>query len=199
MLPDLPKFKGKIADIQNDFLRETVNQNMGAMDGVRRTVMFEGDRQGVRWSSGGGESHEFERMSAGTSFKPEDGLEEIFVKFAQMGKEIADQSVKMVFRQLGETMDKTGQTIDGKGVGLLEGMYMALEAIQLPLDDNGKLDTSNVSFVVGPGAYKKFEALYRELESDPVKLHAHETRVAVIMKKKEEEAYAREANRKLVG
>ena len=177
-------------------MHQFVQQAAGPFAECKRIPIFEGHRHGIQRSSGEEEIHDFTPAEGEIVFKPyEDDLDITFSKLFDTAVQIAQNFQKKAFERLDTSLNKLGQSIDATGMSAFDGIFEMFEKVEFPLGKDGKLDMSGYKFIGGSEAYKRAVEAFREIDSDPVKTK----KIEDLFKRKEEEARAREANRKLVG
>lgn len=196
MLPDMPDIKQTLFQAQQDFIRSSAKQEMGVFSDCRSYPCFEGNQMGIERANGEREKNDFSVSHGIGEFKPqEEDLASNFEKLQAMGKQIAEMFQKQAFATLDKSLEQAGQTVKGKG-GLTPETIMAIfEKIQIPLGDDGKLDLSGMRFTGGQAACDDYVRSMQEIAADPEK----RKKLAELQARKEAEARAREADRKLVG
>lgn len=196
MLPDLAKLKDEIFNFQQKIMHLFVQQTAGPFAECKRVPLFEGHRHGIQRSSGVEEIHDFMPAEGEIIFKPyEDDLDITFSKLFNTAVQISQNFQKKALERLDTSLTKAGQSIDATGMSAFDGIFEMFEKIEFPLGKDGRLDMSGYTFIGGSEAYKRAVEAFIEIDSDPVKT----TKIEDLFKRKEEEARAREANRKLVG
>lgn len=196
MLPDLPKLKTELHSFQKEFIHMSIKHSAGPFEDCKRISMYEGHRHGVERPSGEEEVHDFTPIEGSVSFKPhEDDLEITFMKLYELGKQMGDAFQKKAFEQLDKSLADKGQTVDARGLPSVDAIFSLLEKIEFPLGQDGKLDMSGFQFVGGSKAQESMIKAWQDIQTDPKKIKKMEE----LIKRKEEKARAKEANRKLVG
>lgn len=191
MLPDMPEIKQELFEVQMAFFNWALRQESGAFQYCKNVPAYEGHQLGVERPTGESDSQDFWKLSSEIQIEPQkEDIGSSFAKIYDMGAQVGKQIERQSFAHLDRVLAEHDQVIDAKGKDMIEAMFELLEKIQIPLNDEGKLDMSNM-VAVGEG----FHELNNALQSSP----KHRERFAAIMEKKELEERAREANRKLVG
>lgn len=196
MLPDLPKLKNKIFEFQKEFMHYSIKQSAGVFTESKRVHLFEGHKHGIERSSGDKEEHNFTPIEGMLTLKPnEDDIDSTFDKLYDAAVQMAQKFQKRAFQRLDESLTDAGQSVDATAMAAADTIFEMLEKVEFPLGKDGKLDMSGYKFVCGPETYNRAREAFREINLDTEKTN----RLENLFKRKEEEARAREANRKLVG
>ncbi len=196
MLPDLANLKNELHNFQKEFIHMSIKHGVGPFEDCKRISMYEGHRHGVERPSGEEEIHDFTPIEGVVSFKPhEDDLGTTFEKLYELGQQMGNAFQKKAFEQLDKSLTEKGQTVDASGLPSVDAIFALFEKIEFPLGADGKLDISGYKFVGGSKAHESMIKAWKEIQTDPKKIKELEE----LLRRKEESARAKEANRKLVG
>lgn len=196
MLPDFPKLKDKCEDALTRLMRDLARKDgLIAMIPVGRD--FEGDKMSSGQVDGNVRDSEYTTIQSETSISKEEVIEKGFGAYIERAQNVAEdmkrQQTQMIFRQLKEATEATGNVVDNKGGPLTQDTYLqAIETVWIEFADDGKPQMP--SLVTGPELYKKLEVLFPQWLADP----AFNKRLEEILAKKKKEWDDREGNRKLV-
>lgn len=136
--------------------------------------------------------NEFSKLTWELTLDPSsETLESVFTKLYNSATVSAEQFERIAFNQLDKTLTRAGQITNSNPENPYESIIEAFEKIQFTLDENGNLDLSNHQIFVGPELFKKISKM--KVTSDQRK------KMDLVLEKKQKEAHAREANRKLAG
>lgn len=199
MLPDLPGLKNDLAEVQRTYMIQVKDAHLGPFSDCPVHPCFEGHRHSIRRATGDGEVKEFERIEDITEIGIGDDLNKVFGKLADTAINIADKMKEISFRTIDKDLAAMGRTIDGRGKPWTEQFLAMIASVQFPLNAEGNIDLEGFRIVGGAALWKKANAELQELESNPDKMANFLQRQAEILRQKEEEAHALEADRKLVG
>ena len=199
MLPDLPGLKNELTEVQRAYMFQVRDAHLGPFSDCPVQPCFEGHRHSILRATGDGEVKEFERIEDSVEIKIGDDLDAVFGKLADMAISFANKMKKISFRTLDKDLAALGRTIDGKGKPWTEQFLEMIASVQFPLNAEGKIDLEGFRIVGGTAMWKKASAEWQELERTPAKMANFLRRKDEILRQKEEEARALEANRKLVG
>lgn len=196
MLPDLPLIKKRLLKIEMDFVHWATREQMPAFGDARSFPIYEGHQTGVERATGDTEVNDMLKTGVEIETAPhEDDLNITFGKLYDMGTQFAESIEKNGFKRLNETLEKCGRTVNANGVFNVDVFFQVLSDLEYPLNAEGNIDLNGMKFVAGSKAYDAFVRVQKEIEQSP-KL---QERMKKILEKKQEEARAREADRKLVG
>lgn len=199
MLPDLPTLKNELAEVQRIYMIQVRDAHLGPFSGCEVQPCFEGHRHSILRATGDGDVKEFERIEDSIEIRIGDDLEAVFGKLADMAINCANKMREISFQSIDKDLAASGRTIDAKGKPWTEQFLEMIANVQFPLNSEGKIDLEGFRIVGGTAMWKKANAEWRELERNPTKMANFLQRQAAILRQKEEEARALEANRKLVG
>ncbi|MHC4269876.1 MAG: hypothetical protein ACYSTS_15615 [Planctomycetota bacterium] len=192
MLPDLPKLKNELFEVQMRFFRWASHQEMGVFSSCKSLPMFEGDMHGVERSTGDQEVNSLWKISTDITIEPSiETIGSIFAKIYDMAQQAGKQVEKNSFEYLSKSLDEAGQTINAKDRDMVDALFEMFEKIEIPLGEDGRLDRSGLQIVCGSEVIKAIQ----RIEQSPETKEKFEN----LMKQKEDKARARKANRKLVG
>lgn len=191
MLPDLPNIKKRLYKVQLEFYQWAHKKQMPMLRYAQNSPIHEGNSHTIE-RIGYQDKNEFSKITWELTLDPSsETLESVFTKLYNSATVTAEQFERIAFNQLDKTLTKAGQTTNSNPENPYESIIQAFEKIQFTLDENGNLDLSNHQIFVGPELFKKISKM--KVTSDQRK------RMDLVLEKKQKEAHAREANRKLAG
>ena len=198
MLPDCFQVKNELRQKLDIAFRQMVNGYLGIVAEAPRSIIHEGRRTAIVRDSGAVDETQLLQASAGFEIRPDEVpnmtaaiLQGRMEKAAQ---EMAKQMSEHFFKSISDSVEKIGNTVDGKGQGFTpELIFAVLEKIWIDFDPQGnpRMPTLTINPAQGPQVQRAFQSI----DSNP-ELSA---RFAQLMDQKREEWRAREATRKLVG
>lgn len=192
MLPDLPNFKERLFKVQLEFYQWAQKNQMPMLRDAQNSPIHEGNSHTIERNDGFQDKNEFSKLSWELTLDPSsETLESVFIKIYDSATVTAEKYEQIAFNQLDEKLTRAGQTTNSNPENPYESIIQAFEKIQFTLDENGNLDLSNHQIFVGPELFKKIRQM--KVTSDQRK------RMDSVLERKQKEAHAREANRKLVG
>lgn len=192
MLPDLPNFKKRLFKVQLEFYQWAQKNQIPMLREAQNSPIHEGNSHTIERNDGFQDKNEFSKLSWELTLDPSsETLESVFTKLYDSATVTAEKYERIAFNQLDKTLTRAGQTTNSNPENPYESIIQAFEKIQFTLDENGNLDLSNHQIFVGPELFKKISKM--KVTSDQRK------RMELVLEKKQKEAHAREANRKLVG
>lgn len=192
MLPDLPNFKRRLFKVQLEFYHWAQKKQMPMLKEAQNSPIHEGNSHTIERNDGFQDKNEFSKISWELTLDPSsETLESVFTKLYDSATVTAEKYERIAFDQLDKTLTRAGQTTKSNYENPYESIIQAFEKIQFTLDENGNLDLSNHQVFVGPELLKKIRRM--KVTSDQRK------RMDLVLERKQKEAHAREANRKLVG
>ncbi len=122
--------------------------------------------------------------------------ENILKKYSDAAITTAEQVNKSLFDDLRKVAESTGNLHDAKGKPFTtEEFLKMLEKTNLYFDENGECQ---IDVCAGKDLHEVMTKTFSELEKNPDEKAKFEEQFSRIIKKKKEEWYARESNRKLV-
>ncbi|GAB2487779.1 hypothetical protein GCM10027164_16370 [Algoriphagus taiwanensis] len=159
---------------------------------AQNSPIHEGNSHTIERNDGFQDKNEFSKISWELTLDPSsETLESVFTKLYDLATVTAEKYERIAFDQLDKTLARAGQTTISNFENPYESIIQAFEKIQFTLDENGNLDLSNHQIFVGSELLKKIRRM--KVTSDQRK------RMDLVLERKQKEAHAREANRKLVG
>jgi hypothetical protein len=192
LLPDLPKLKEELFEVQRSFMIDVKRMHLGPIAEFQILPCFEGHRHSILRATGDGEVSDFDHVEGMVEINIKDDLETVFCKLAKTAIDMAGKIVEQSFKTLNDTLALHGRTLDGKGKPWTEQFLEMLSNVQFPLKDDGSLDLDGFR-IVNPPPQAAREL--RELEADPVRKKVFYERYNNILAQKETEARAFEASR----
>lgn len=198
MLPDLVSLKSDIQKTLLEYVKKRAHQRLGVFAEAPRHIVHEGERMRMTRGDGSQDDSEMKEASGQLEFKYSDVAtltpNQLIAMLDKMAEQMADKMSRHFFETLNETLDKAGQTVDGRGRPLSAELVLdAFERVQTDFDEEG--NPSDFTFVAGPELQERARAAFFEIETNPV-LRARRDE---IIERKRLAWRDREANRKLVG
>lgn len=198
MLPDFPKVKARLETILKKYEMELARLHMGPLAGIRKSMVFEGNKTIIIREDGSVEEMGFEGITADppVNFAEVEEMTHEMVrdKIDDVAKEMAEQIVRSAYEELKRITAETGNvtSADGKPFSI-EMFFEMLEKMDLDFDDAG--NPSGTRFVTSPKLFPAIAKAISQAEADPETAKRYQA----LMDQKREEWRVRENNRKLVG
>ena len=193
MLPDLPELKNRLRNVHEDFIMEFCYQNFHMK--YTPSVVWEGNVTSVNRQDAEYDQEPMFSAEATVDISPEkDNVITILGKLQELGRQMAEKVEPEIFRRLNTILEKYGQVNNTIDRGFKFMLLDTFDKLDLPLDQNGKIDTRKLTIVIHPDQSEQFKQLIAEAEADVEFIKEYE---ALILKK-QKEADERENNRKLV-
>lgn len=198
MLPDFPSIKSDLINLVNRRLIHHALMGAPAVAIMRHSVQHEGDR--MIYSTVEGKRKEVDYKRVESSFKISRDeiktltVEEIIKRIDATAKEFADKMERGIFSTIAQATKEAGTDIDYGGKPFsFETLLTALDTISIDFDEETKQPDMPALFI-GPELYEKIKDKLPEWEKN----EEYKKRWDEVLKRKYEEWYARESNRKLV-
>lgn len=193
MLPDLPELKNKLRNVHEDFIMEFCYRNFHMK--YTPSVVWEGNVTSVNRQDAEYDQEPMFSAEATVDISPEkDNVITILGKLQELGRQMAEKVEPEIFRRLNTILEKYGQVNNTIDRGFKFMLLETFDKLDLPLDENGKIDTRKLTIVIHPDQSEQFKQLIAEAEADVEFIKEYE---ALILKK-QKEADERQNNRKLV-
>lgn len=198
MLPDCPVIKSEVRDRLDSLFRAMVNRYLGVVAETPRSRIHEGKRNVIVRETG----HEDETpmMEASTGYEiatkdiPNLSVEEVLQKLDVAAQDMAKQIASSFYKALSDAVEKTGNTVDGRGKGFTaETIFEVLEKIWIDFDENGSPKMPTLT--IHPNQMEQVKRAFESIDADSVL----DGKFKALIERKREEWIAREASRKLVG
>lgn len=196
MLPDYPKVKRKIEEDINTFLQNLAREDPLLML-IKEEQQFEGNRMSLRTESGKLDQSYYKEIGGEYKIKREDviikGPMAYIENIKKMAEDIKRQKAKLLFDEIKESVDKTGNIVNGKGQPFtFELLMQVLEKVWVDFNEKG--NPIMPAIVVPPESGVKLKQKLTEWEANP----KYKKRFDEIIEKKRKQWHDRESNRKLV-
>lgn len=196
MLPDFPKLKDKCRDELTKLMRDWSRQD-GLISIIPRGRDFEGDKMSSGTVDGHVRDSDYTTIQTETSIPKEELIERGFLAHIEHARKAAldmqRQETQMIFKQLEEVTERTGNTVDNGGRPMTSETYLGLlDKVWIEFDDKGK--PFMPTLVTGPALSQKLKELMPKWAIDP----EFNTKLEAILVKKKKEWDDRESHRKLV-
>jgi len=196
MLPDFPGLKDKGREALTKLMRDLSRQD-GLIALIPRGRDFEGDKMSSGTVDGQVRDSEYTTIQTETSIPIEELIEKGFLAHIEHARKAAAdmqrQETQMIFKQLIEVTEKTGNKVDNTGRPLTFETYLdLLNKVWIEFDDNGK--PFMPTLVGGPAVSQKFKELMPQWAVDP----EFNAKLETIFVNKKKEWDDRESHRKLV-
>ena len=197
MLPDFPNEKALLEKFLNDYLANKHREYLGFFATIPSFTIHEGDRWKIERSDGTESEQTYKEMSSGFTIDlnelPYLTAEKIRAKLDAMAEDAARQMSQSIFREIQQTSEQVGNTVNAKGGPLTKELILEmLEKTESDFTPDGQWIPSSI--VMHPDVWKANEAKFKEWDQDKEFTARHEE----IINKKREAWRAREALRKLV-
>ena len=191
MFPDFLKTKEKLQKMLNQEMKKARLFHMGPLANVRESMIFEGNKTVVIREDSSIEETNLEQITARLEIKFEEvekmSPEMVLDKINGIAEEMAAKTLELFLQRLAKITDETGNVVSADGEPFSIDLFLQLlETIEIDFDEAG--NPSGLSFLPLTSSISK---TISQAEADP--------RYQAIIKRKREEWYAREGNRKLVG
>jgi hypothetical protein len=199
VLPDFPKAKAEISHRLTLFLRKrALIQRGAALSDIAGVIIHEGNSNRILGSDGDERVTKTREASAESIVKadevPEMSFQQVLQRLDQIAASIGQQQAKHFFEEIGDAVDRVGNTVDAQGQPFsIEKYFEMLERVQIEFNEDGTARMPTL--VTGPALEPKIKVVLDELHNNP----KHRKRFSEIMMQKKEEWRAREADRNLVG
>jgi hypothetical protein len=198
LLPEFPALKERFHQAVTRYLRDRARAHGVIVPDVPRSRIFEGRGHAIVRPSGETEVTQMFEAAAEMRIPIEDipnlALDALLAKLDDIAESLASQQEKHLLQTIDAGLEKSGQTIDGKGKPFSpELVFLALEKIELDFNADGTARMPTV--FVHPDQIPAVRAASATFDADP----ALKKRFDDIIAKKREEWRAREADRRLVG
>jgi len=198
MLPDCFRVKNELRQKLDIALRKMVNGYLGIVAEAPRSIIHEGRRTAIVRDSGVLDETQMFQASVGFEIRldevPNMTAEILQGRMEKAAREMAKQMSEHFFKSISDSVEKIGNTVDGKGQGFTpELLFEVFKKIWIEFDPQG--NPRMPTLTINPGQAPQVQRVFQSIDNDP-ELSA---RFAKLMDKKREEWRAREATRKLVG
>lgn len=197
MLPDFPSIKSDLDNLATQRLRERVKQGDPVISMIGRTLQHEGRKHSYTTEEGKAREVDYQKSEAAFSISRSEmkslTLKDIIDKLDQAAEEMTGQVARVMFAAFEESTKEAGTRVDAGGQPLTPPLLLeALEKMRIDFDEEtGQPHLPTI--VVHPQAFAKIREKLPEWEKD----EEYKRRYQEIMKRKYDEWYARESNRKL--
>lgn len=198
MLPDFPSIKSDLINLVNKRLRHHAHMGAPLVAMMPYSVQHEGDR--MVYSTVEGNRKEVDYKRVGSSFKiSRDEIktltaEDILKRIDATAKELAGKMERGIFSTIAQATKEAGTNIDYGGKPFsFETLLTALDTISIEFDEETKQPQMPAIFM-SPELYEKIKDKLPEWEQN----EEYRKRWDEVLRRKYEEWYARESNRKLV-
>jgi len=199
MLPDFPKLKKKIQNLNNQSINNRIRMYNGLLNYFRKISIPEGNTFVTIQENGNIKEGNFEKIESNkVSFDPKEiekmTPEDISSKYDELAKSFAESQSKMIFERIDESAREVGNIFDAQGKKLtFDDILSSLEKIQIDFDESGNY--RNLVITVSPDLLELLTKIILESEKIP----ENKKRFDEMIERKREEWRVRESNRKLVG
>lgn len=197
MLPDFPKVKKKLRDLQISRMELVDRLNLGFFSQIPSQRIFEGKKDLIIREDGTKDETEFRRISADIELKlseiEDKPINEIIKKLDAATTELSKQKANMIIESINKAVQEIGNVVDCKGVPFTINHFLeALRKMYIDFDEYERPYLPPI--VAGEKAYASINKVLPLLETDP----GVKKEFSQIIDKKREQWRARESNRKLV-
>jgi len=198
MLPDFPSIKSDLINLVNRRLRHHARMGAPAVAMIRHTFQHEGDRMIYSTVEGSRKEVDYKRVESSLKISRNEiktlTMEDIIKRIDATAKEFAGKMERGIFSSMAQATKEAGTDIDYGGKPFsFETLLTALDTISIDFDEETKQPHMPAIFM-GPELYEKIKDKLPEWEKN----EEYKKRWDEVLKRKYEEWYARESNRKLV-
>lgn len=198
MLPDYPTVKRKLATKMQDQLKQEFAQRLGFLNGIDRSIVFEGSRSKIVREDGSVQESDFQEISTALSISTKEleslTPEQMRVKIENAADELAQKQSSLAFETIRKEVEKVGNSFDAKGQPFTAELFLdGLENIEMdfdPVSNKPRLPT----LVANPVNIPRMQQELKRLDDDP----ECRRRFKEIIDRKRSDWVARESSRKLV-
>lgn len=199
MIVDFISIKKKLHQRIDILLRDEIKRRTPFLSMIGHQLIHEGDRTFYETVNHEKKNLEYKKTESSFSFTREEmnkiTFREIVEKIQKSAEDLAGQMERSMFKTLNETIEKSGNVIQGNHQFSPEDFLQGLEMIQVDFDDSR--DKPNLPFlVIHPKVAKK--AMEQEVQMTEEEKREFDKKKEQILDKKYEEYVARENKRKLV-
>lgn len=197
MLPDFPSLKNKLQASLDKHIRVRANSQEGIIGDLKKKRISEGQTNSTSMNGFEEEQRPLQHLESFGEINKginDVSLEDILLVIEEAAEDIVKQQHKYIFQHISEVCEKTGNSINAKGVGLTaDTVFEMLEKMHITFDDTG--EPHMPTMCIDPKQRDQVIAIDEEINSSPEK----QKRLKEIMQKKKEEWDAEETSRELVG
>ena len=190
MFPDFLKTKEKLQKMLHDEMKAAVRSHMGAFADVPESIIFEGSKNTVVHEDDSIDEGDLENIAVKLEVRFDEvenmNPEMVLDKINRAAEEMAGRLKKLFFERIEKSAEEAGNVVsaDGKPFSM-DLFFKTLAKIDIDFDEAG--NPNGLRLVMSPSMSETIS----QAEADP--------RYQAIIKRKREEWYVREGNRKLVG
>lgn len=198
MLPDFPSIKSQLQSLLSKRLQYRIRAGDPVVAMIGHSVQHEGDRRIYGTVEGKQKELDYKELESSFSISRDEikslTPEDIIERIDKAAKEMSGHMARTIFATINQATEEAGTKIDWGGKPFTYEAYLeVLDKVWIDFDEETKRPDMPI-LVMSPALYAKIKDKIPEWEKN----EEYARRFDEMMKRKYEEWYARECNRKLV-
>lgn len=197
MLPDLPRSKSLINAFITEIVKESLRQHCGPyFSEIPEKPIHEGDAFATKYSESFTQESNLQEIVGSSDFNKDEILSNktiIIKKLVEIGQQMGDQQMKMLFETISDVTEKVGNVVESKKDITPDDIFNIYNKITIDFNPDGTARLPTI--ITGTEMFPKMQKVLETIFADA----NYKKKFEEIIEAQKKRWYDRENNRKLVG